>query len=86
MQNATVYTPAQVAEILQVSKSTVYELITNGELIAKKIGRVYRIPKNSISFVFTGLDEDILQAEKVDLENLPAINKALNDIRKKDNV
>jgi excisionase family DNA binding protein len=86
MQNATVYTPAQVAEILQVSKSTVYELIENGELIAKKIGRVYRIPKNSISFVFTGLDEDILLAEKVDLENLPTINKALNDIRTKDNV
>jgi excisionase family DNA binding protein len=86
MQNATVYTPAQVAEILQISKSTVYELIENGELIAKKIGRVYRIPKNSISFVFSGLDEDILAAEKVDLENLPKINKALNDIRTKDNV
>ena len=39
-----VYTPEQVAEILQLSKKTVYELIGKGEIVAKKIGKVYRIP------------------------------------------
>jgi putative molybdopterin biosynthesis protein len=50
-----VYTPEQVAAILQLSKKTVYELIGKGEIVAKKIGKVYRIPASSISFVFTGL-------------------------------
>ncbi|MGB6882185.1 MAG: helix-turn-helix domain-containing protein, partial [Microgenomates group bacterium] len=34
------YTPEQVAEILQLSKNTVYELINRGEIIAKRIGKV----------------------------------------------
>ncbi len=59
-----VYTPEQVAEMLQLSKKTVYELIGKGEIVAKKIGRVYRIPASSISFVFTGMDYDLYKAEK----------------------
>src|SRR3989304_9385043 len=58
------YTPEQVAEILQLSKNTIYDLISRGEIIAKKIGKVYRIPAASLSFVFTGLDEDLQRAEK----------------------
>jgi len=57
-----VYTPEQVADILQLSKKTVYELIAKGEIVAKKIGKVYRIPASSISFVFTGLDIDLYKA------------------------
>ncbi|MBI3069914.1 MAG: helix-turn-helix domain-containing protein [Candidatus Levybacteria bacterium] len=48
------YTPQQVAEMLQLSKNTVYQLISRGEIVAKKIGKVYRIPQNSLSFIFTG--------------------------------
>ena len=69
------YTPEQVADILQLSKNTVYELINRGEIIAKKIGKVYRIPASSISFAFTGLDFDLYQAQEKDLENLPKIEK-----------
>lgn len=58
------YTPEQVAEMLQLSKNTVYELIARGEIVAKKIGKVYRIPQSSLTFVFTGLDEDLYQVEK----------------------
>ena len=33
-----VYTPEEVAQILKLSKSTVYDLINRGEIIAKKYG------------------------------------------------
>ena len=75
------YTPEQVAEILQLSKNTVYELINRGEIIAKKIGKVYRIPRSSISFVFTGLDEDILRAQEADENVLKKVNKSIKKVR-----
>lgn len=71
------YTPEQVAEILQFSKNTIYELINRGEIIAKRIGKVYRIPQSSISFVFTGVDEDILRVQKEDEKNLKRVKKLL---------
>ena len=68
MLQAQVYTPDQVAQILQLNKNTVYELIKKGEIIAKKIGRVFRIPVMSLSFALTGIDEDLYRAEKEDLK------------------
>lgn len=77
-----VYTPEQVAEILQLSKNTVYDLIGRGEIVAKKIGKVYRIPASSLSFVFTGLDEDLYKAEQEDLKNIGKVHKVLAEIRR----
>lgn len=76
------YTPEQVAEILQLSKNTVYGLINRGEIVAKKIGKVYRIPASSISFVFTGLDKDILRAQQEDEKNLKKVQKTLREVRR----
>ena len=78
-----VYTPEQVAEILQLSKKTVYELIGKGEIVAKKIGKVYRIPASSISFVFTGLDIDLYKAEKEDRKTIKKTQTALSEVRAK---
>ena len=83
MLQPKVYTQEQVAEILQLSKNTVYRLINRGEIIAKKIGKVYRIPQRSLSFIFTGLDEDIYLKEQEDLKNINKIHKALTEVRKK---
>ncbi len=77
------YTPEQVADMLQLSKNTVYELIKRGEIIAKKIGKVYRIPASSISFIFTGLDYDLYKAEKDDLKNIKKVQETLSEIRSK---
>lgn len=77
-----VYTPEQVADMLQLSKNTVYELIKKGEITAKRLGKVYRIPAASLSFVFTGLDNDFFLAEKEDKKNLPAIRRELKKARK----
>lgn len=79
----TVYTPDQVATMLQLSKNTVYQLISKGEIVAKKIGKVYRIPQSSLSFVFSGLDEDILKAQQEDLRNIAKIEKELSKVRTK---
>lgn len=81
MFSTKVYTPEQVAEILQLSKNTVYGLINRGEIIAKKIGNVYRIPARSISFVFTGLDMDLYDAQIADERILPGVEQAINDVR-----
>lgn len=82
MFNTRVFTPEQVADILQLSKNTIYNLIERGEIVAKRIGKVYRIPASSISFVFTGLDNDLFEAQKEDEKNLPNIEAALTKARK----
>ncbi len=78
-----VYTPEQVANLLQLSKKTVYDLIGRGEILAKRIGKVYRIPTSSLSFVFTGLDFDLYQAEKEDRKQLAKVEKSLAKVRSK---
>ncbi len=75
------YTPEQVADIFQLSTNTVYSLIKRGEIIAKKIGKVYRISANSIFFAFSGLDADLFQKQQEDFNNLSPIEKELTQVR-----
>lgn len=82
LSNPKTYTPDQVAQILQLSTNTIYDLISRGEIVAKKIGKVYRIPANSISFVFTGLDFDLYQAQKEDYKSIDLVQKELSRARK----
>ena len=82
MISTRMYTPEQVAEMLQLSKNTVYGLINRGEIVAKKIGKVYRIPANSISYVFTGLDNDLLAAQEEDKKNLDNVQASIATARR----
>lgn len=82
MLQPKLYTPEQVAVMLQLSKNTVYKLINKGEIVAKKLGKVYRIPAGSIAYVFTGLDYDLYQAQKEDEKNLKRVGKTLRNVRK----
>ena len=77
------YTPEQTAKILQLSKNTIYELIAKGEIIAKRIGKVYRIPAKSLSFVATGLDNDLFEADSNDQNSLKLVQKEIAAIRTK---
>ncbi len=43
-----VLTPQEVAEYLQLTPDTVYRYIREGKLVASKLGRHYRIPKENI--------------------------------------
>ncbi|KKT29287.1 MAG: hypothetical protein UW16_C0031G0009 [Microgenomates group bacterium GW2011_GWC1_44_10] len=76
------YTPEQVATMLQLSKNTVYQLISSGEIIAKKFGKVYRISPSALSYLFFGLDNDFVRAEENDLKNLTLVTKTIADVRK----
>ena len=48
MPNDVSYTPKEVAEILKISKFTVYELVKRGELRAYRVGRKIRIESADI--------------------------------------
>ncbi len=42
-------TVAEVAELMRVSKMTVYRLIHAGELPAVRFGRSYRVPEEAVT-------------------------------------
>ncbi|WP_028926138.1 helix-turn-helix domain-containing protein [Pseudonocardia acaciae] len=41
-------TVAEVAAMMRVSKMTVYRLVHSGELPAARVGRSFRVPKESV--------------------------------------
>ena len=43
-----VLTPREVAEYLQLTPDTIYRYIREGRLVASKMGRQYRIPKENV--------------------------------------
>ena len=43
-----IMTPEQAANYLQLNKDTVYRYIREGKLIASRLGRNYRIPKENV--------------------------------------
>jgi putative molybdopterin biosynthesis protein len=48
MNKITSYTPTEVAEILKISRFTVYEMIKRGDLLAYRIGRKMRIEADDL--------------------------------------
>src|SRR5690554_4654037 len=46
--NQKIYTPEEIAQLLQISKHTVYELIKRGELVAFKVGNKMRIEEQAL--------------------------------------
>ena len=56
--NAHFMTVAEVAEVMRVSKMTVYRLVHSGELPAVRFGRSYRVPETAV--------EEYLRTARVD--------------------
>jgi len=52
-----VLTVKEAQEILKISKKNIYRLIDNKEIFAKKIGKVYRIPKQSLCEYILGEEQ-----------------------------
>ena len=42
-------TVAEVADLMRVSKMTVYRLVHSGELPAVRFGRSYRVPESAVA-------------------------------------
>ncbi len=51
-------TVAEVAEIMRVSKMTVYRLVHAGELPAIRFGRSYRVPESAVADALRTPDAD----------------------------
>lgn len=47
--NVRFLTVAEVAEVMRVSKMTVYRMVHSGELPAVRFGRSYRVPENAVA-------------------------------------
>ena len=41
-------TVAEVAELMRVSKMTVYRLVHSGDLTAVRVGRSFRVPEHAV--------------------------------------
>lgn len=52
-----ILTVNDVREILKINRKTVYRLIESKKFFAKKIGKVYRIPKQSICEYILGEEQ-----------------------------
>lgn len=58
----TVYTVLEVAEILSVTRRTIYNYIDSGQLKAIKIGKYWRITEDNLkNFLDKGTDESYKQ-------------------------
>lgn len=55
MADIKVYTPAEVAELLKLSRQTIYNYIIDGKLHAVQFGREYRVTEEDLkAFIKTG--------------------------------
>jgi excisionase family DNA binding protein len=52
--NAKFLTVAEVAEVMRVSKMTVYRLVHSGDMPAVRFGRSYRVPENAVEQYLKG--------------------------------
>lgn len=57
MNEPTFLTPREVSEIFRVSVMTVHRMIARGEIEARRVGRQYRIPAESVRRVLEGIAE-----------------------------
>ncbi|MFC0583062.1 helix-turn-helix domain-containing protein [Micrococcoides hystricis] len=56
-------TVAEVAELMRVSKMTVYRLVHSGDLPAIQFGRSYRVPENAVhEYIQQGINQQRKQA------------------------
>lgn len=52
--NVKFLTVAEVAEVMRVSKMTVYRLVHSGEMPAVRFGRSFRVPENAVEQYLKG--------------------------------
>src|SRR5258708_7208138 len=65
-----IFTPDQAAAYLQVNRETIYRFIRDGRLIASRLGRSYRIPRQSVERLLwsTRTRDDIVLRDYTDVE------------------
>jgi excisionase family DNA binding protein len=91
-QPPDILTPEQAAAYLQIDRETVYRYIRDGQLVASKLGRTYRIPKRSIDLLlwvtrtrpdislreYTGAElDEFMAADMLDEEAQTIVNQIM---------
>ena len=75
----------EVAELLRVTKQTVYNMIKDGRLKAFKAGREWRFHRKDIENIINNEDDDIIAAargEDISEKDVKAIKEVLNNSSK----
>ena len=54
--NAKFMTVTEVADMMRVSRMTVYRMIHAGELLAVRFGRSYRVPQEAVQAIVSDTD------------------------------
>jgi len=75
----------EVADLLRVTKQTIYNMIKDGRLKAFKAGREWRFHKKDIENIINNEDDDIIAAargEDISEKDIKAIKEVLNNSRK----
>ena len=54
MRNRETFTPAELAKMLRIRVTTLYEALKRGEIAALRVGRQWRIPKEEVERLLTG--------------------------------
>ena len=57
--NGTFLTVAEVADIMRVSKMTVYRLVHSGELPAVRVGRSFRVHETAVNQYLDASDYEV---------------------------
>jgi putative molybdopterin biosynthesis protein len=84
MENPAPLTVEEAAELLKVSKYTIYELIKRGEIPAQRIGRQLRIDPNTLFNSLQGNNQrnnaptSILEPENLDSAQINPIDQNIN--------
>ncbi len=52
-------TVQEVAQIMRVSKMTVYRLVHSGELASVRVGRSFRVPERAVNDYLRGAFDDV---------------------------
>lgn len=73
-KNIDFLTVKQLADILDISRIAVFNKIKKGQLVAKKVGKTYLIPKDQLVGI---INNDLSEDEKIKIKN--GVSKVIRD-------
>ncbi|MFO8052834.1 MAG: helix-turn-helix domain-containing protein [Candidatus Omnitrophota bacterium] len=74
MKDKEYYTIPELAEILGISRIAAYKKVKKGQIKAKKVGKIYAIPKKYVASV---LGKELSEIEKKEIEK--AVKKTVKE-------
>lgn len=82
IENEKFYSPEDLAETFQVSLSSIYKLIHNGNLPHIRLGKVYRIPASDLKSYLVKRGHHLKTTNPRELKEIPVLNGFFKEIEK----